>query len=165
MSDRTSERWPHAKQRGWRRRIRALDRWAAAEAARVPDPAGHGGYDSAEVWFDWPQPVPTLAARAVVRSLVRIHDAWSAWLPPSGDAYLGLWIFHPGLMESQVVAAVGDRARDYAARHAEANRSAPPALYHLHPHDLQRFEWTRHRRDEYGVPVESWLARLAEPGS
>lgn len=132
--------------------MRALERRAEAEGA--PLEAHHllSGYHSAELRLErWPQPFPIAVRRRLVRHLVDVHDRWHARLPGlEGDVYLGIWLFEPGFEESQVVAAVGKRAAEYRARHDPANRAAPPALYHGHPYDLARFQWTRtvwHSRD------------------
>lgn len=142
------------KQRGWARRLRALDAWAAAQ----PPPAPREGpeYASAELWFGaWPRPLPARVRRRAVQHLVAIHDAWAAALAGTpGPHYLGLWLFGADLEESQVVAAWGERAADYSARHPPAGRTAPPATFHRRPRDLAHLEWTRE--------VEVWREPLSE---
>lgn len=151
------------KARGWRRRMRALDRWAVREVPLEPEHLD-GGYHSAEVWLEhWPQPVPLAVRRRLVRHLVDVHDRWRERLDViAPDAYLGIWLFEPALNESQVVAAVGARADEYRARHDAALRATPPAPYHGHPVDLARFRWTRHVHDDADAALrhESWLAIL-----
>lgn len=126
--------------------MRELDRWAADHAALDIDDLRSSGYHSAEIWFErWPRPFPMAVRRRMVQHLVQIHDRWFPALRRLGEPfYLGIWLFEPGLTESQVVAAVGERGAEYRARHDPAERSSPPALYDGFPENLDRFEWTRH---------------------
>lgn len=158
------------KLRGWRRRLRALDRWADDHAALDVDALHASGYHSAEIWFEhWPRPWPPSIRRRMVHHLARIHDAWLPPLQQLGEPfYLGIWLFEPDLAESQVVAAVGERAAEYAALHADAPGSAPPALYDG-PADLRRFAWTRRTWAEPAdaqaggsARYDVWRARLRE---
>lgn len=143
-------RAPHGppKQRGWRRRLRELERWAAAHRhldVEALDPAGTD-YASAEVWFTrWPRPFPPTVRRHVVRHLVAIHDAWWPALQRTGRPfYLGLWLFEPDLGESQVVAAFGVRAAEYAARHAPPSAGSTPPAHLADAEARARLVWTRH---------------------
>jgi hypothetical protein len=139
--------------------MRELDRWASEHAAVDLDDLYSSGYQSAEIWFArWPRPFPTRVRRRMVEHLIRIHDQWLPQLQRLQEPfYLGVWLFEPGLTESQVVAAVGERGADYRARHHPEERSSPPGLYAGYPEDLGRFEWTRHIRVE-----RDWLSLYAE---
>lgn len=126
--------------------MRELDHWAAERAALDLRHLG-SGYHSAEIWFErWPWPFPVPVRRRMVQHLVDIHDHWLTRLSRLEEPfYLGIWLFEPGVAESQVVAAVDWRADEYRARHDPAQHSAPPPLYQGHPYDLGRFAWTRRR--------------------
>lgn len=148
----------------WSRRLRELDRWADKHAT-IDLKDLDSGYHSAEIWFRWPQPWPVEVRRQVVQRLIEVHDRWAVQLQALKEpSYLGVWLFEPALTESQLVAAVGDRAIDYAARHDPALRVAPPGLYQCQPVDLSRFEWTRHAWQEQDAPADDtrdhWLARI-----
>ena len=121
--------------------MRELDRWAEENAALDLEQL-RSGYHSAEIWFErWPRPWPAPVWREVVRRLVQVHDLWAARLASLGEPhYLGIWIFQPGLIESQVVAAVGERADAYRARHG-SEHTAPPSLWD----GVDHLEWTRSR--------------------
>jgi len=135
--------FPRKKPRGWKRRMRELDRWAAGSAALSPDEV-RSDYQSVEVWFErWPWPFPVGVRRRMVQHLVDVHDRWHAQLKTWGEPYyLGIWLFEPEFKGSQVCATAGWRAAEYLQRHDPARRSPPPRLYDGHPRDLRRFEWT-----------------------
>ena len=133
-----------------------LDRWVDGHAT-LDIAELSSGYASAGFWADWTQPLALVTKRRVVAALVGVHDAWAEQLRSFPEPhYLGLWLFEPMLVESQVVAAVGPRAAEYAARHT-APLSAPPSAYDGQPLPLARFEWTHHAGDDR----DDWLARLA----
>jgi hypothetical protein len=131
------------KIRGWKRRMRELDRWAAEHAQLDLSRLLSVGDTSAEIWFErWPTPFPLRVRRRMVQHLAEIHDSWLAQLRAWGEPfYLGLWIFEPDFKRTQVCAAVGRMAADLRERHL-GSAAPPPSLYHAHPCDLRRFAWT-----------------------
>jgi hypothetical protein len=138
---------PRKKVRGWRRRLEQFDVWARGEASKEIAPPNSVDYESAEFWFGhWHQPFPLFAKRRIVQHLVDIHDAWHAQRSrfDSSGLYLGIWLFEPVLLESQVVLAGEVRGADYLERHDPSKRSPPPSQYQGRPYDLSRFEWTHH---------------------
>lgn len=129
--------------------MRELDRWAAEHAALDLGHLQGAEYHSAEYWFErWP-PLPSDdVRRRIVQHLIEIHDRWHCQLQHFKEPYyLGIWLLGGQFLTgSQVVASIGYRAEEYRGRHlgSAAEKSPPPALYHGFPHDLSRFEWTRH---------------------
>lgn len=138
------------KGRGWKRRIRALERWTDARAALDVEQLLSTEYVSAELWVEhWPRPIPPRVRRAMLEQLFRVHDAWLPAVQSLPEpAYLGIWIFGPDPGESQVVAAVGERGAAYRALHAGSPSAAPPPALAGGAADPDRFAWTGERWTE-----------------
>jgi hypothetical protein len=138
------------KVRGWKRRIRDVDRWAAHQCARdLAARVEAGGYAYAKLWIDpWyrlTQRIPPLWLRQrMVEALVRVHDAWTARLAASGEPVVSrLWIANPAFLESQVLAGVGDGA-EWLRRSAPTapQRPFPSEWFARVPAAVREFEWT-----------------------
>jgi hypothetical protein len=150
-SDRLPLAQPRRRSRAWRRRARALDRWAAEER-EAPLTFREHRRQAAVIRFDvWGNdPFPLGIRRRMVEHLVGIHDRWLERLSNSHPRpYLAIWLALPHVYNSQVVLATGDDQEHYEASvhvpgihdtYATA-RTAPPSLYHGRPCDLSRFEW------------------------
>jgi hypothetical protein len=130
--------------RRWPKRAAELDEWAVKHRHLDIADLLSSGYTSMEAWFKWPSPWPVPLQRGVVQRLVSTYDLWREQLHGLDESvYLGIWLFDIGLMESQLVAAVGDRAKSYADMHVHGEPAAPPSLYDTADCSLTRFAWTQ----------------------
>lgn len=159
---------PRKKVRGIRRRLRELERFTAEHR-----PLNHRRLDVAG--FDHVAPLlnprfrenrapPAGVQRAMIASLLQIHDAWLPQLHARGEPFhLSLWIFQP-VWESQVVAAVGEMAREYAGRQwaidAHVRQTPPQQLGNVGA--LARFRWIAHEYLESALRSELHAAGRAE---
>lgn len=137
------------KVRGWKRRLRQLERFRLAYRALDVDALRSSHYDYVKVWLDpWSRlggrNPPVWFRRRILAALLDIHDAWRAELEKTDEAfYLEVWLFHPDFHRSQVVAAMDWRMEHYQNVFPPAPTAAPrpPALYDDPAYDLDRFQW------------------------
>ncbi len=152
------------KVRGWKRRLRQLERFRLAHRALDVETLRQSHYDYVKIWLDpWSRlggrNPPVWYRRRILAALLDIHDAWREALEAAGEPYyLEVWLFHPDFHRSQVVAALDWRMDHYQnvfepAPHAAAR---PPALYDDPAYDLDRFTWRP------GTEVNAYMAQPGE---
>jgi hypothetical protein len=138
------------KVRGWKRRLRELERFRLRHRVLDAESMRGGGRDYVKIWLDpWSRlekrNPPVWFRRRILAALVDIHDAWREALERLGEPYyLEIWLFHPDFHRSQVVAAVGEDQIDFYRNvfaPAPEAAPAPPALYADAAYDLGRFAW------------------------
>lgn len=137
------------KVRGWKRRIRQLERLRLAHRELDVDALRQGGVDYVKIWLDpWnrlvPRNPPYWYRRRILAAFIDIFDAWRERLEGAGEPhYLELWLFDPDFHRTQVVAVMGDRIASYQTLFdpAEARAARPPARYDDASYDLSRFRW------------------------
>lgn len=137
------------KVRGWKRRIRQLERLRRAHLALDVDELRAAERRYVKIWLDpWsrlvPRNPPYWFRRRILAAFIDIHDAWRKALEAAGEPYyLELWLFHPDFHSTQVVAATGSLLRFYdnVFERAEGAAPRPPALYGDPAYDLGRFRW------------------------
>ena len=137
------------KVRGWKRRLRQLDRFRLAYRTLDVDALRQSHYDYVKIWLDpWSRlggrNPPVWFRRRILAALMDIHDAWRAALEAEGEPYyLEVWLFHPDFHRSQVVAAMDWRMEHYQNVFEPARSAArrPPALYDDPAYDLDGFRW------------------------
>lgn len=137
------------KVRGWKRRLRQLERFRLAHRTLDVEALRRSHYDYVKVWLDpWSRlggrNPPVWFRRRILAALMDIHDAWRAALEQAGEPYyLEIWLFHPDFHRSQVVAAMDWRMEHYenVFEPAPATAPRPPALYDDAAYDLDRFRW------------------------
>lgn len=152
------------KVRGWKRRLRQLERFRLAHRTLDVEALRGSHYDYVKVWLDpWSRlegrNPPVWFRRRVLAALVDIHDAWRAALKTMDEPYyLEIWLFHPDFYRSQVVAAMDWRMEHYRNVFEPAPSAAPrpPALYDDAAFDLDRFQWRP------GTEVNMYLASPGE---
>jgi hypothetical protein len=137
------------KVRGWKRRLRQLERFRLAHRTLDVESLRASHYDYVKLWLDpWSRlggrNPPVWFRRRILAAFIDIHDAWRAALEATGEPYyLEIWLFHPDFHRSQVVAAMDWRMEHYENVFEPASRAAPrpPALYGDAAYDLDRFRW------------------------
>ncbi|HEU0302200.1 MAG TPA: hypothetical protein VFR37_22275 [Longimicrobium sp.] len=138
------------KVRGWKRRIRQLERLRLAHRELDVDALRAGYADYVQIWLDpWsrlvPRNPPYWYRRRILGAFIDIHDAWREALERLGEPYyLELWLFHPDFHRTQVVAALDPgRMEHYRTVFPPAEHAAPrpPAPYDDAAYDLDRFRW------------------------
>jgi hypothetical protein len=137
------------KVRGWKRRIRQLERLRLAYRELDVEWLRGAERQYVKIWLDpWsrlvPRNPPYWYRRRVLAAFVDIYASWRRVLEASGEPYyLELWLFHPDFHSTQVVAAVGSMLKFYDKVFEPAPNGAPrpPALYDDPDYDLDRFRW------------------------
>ncbi|HLM67701.1 MAG TPA: hypothetical protein VK358_09250 [Longimicrobium sp.] len=137
------------KVRGWKRRIRQLERFRLAHRELDVDGFRAVERQYVKIWLDpWsrlvPRNPPYWFRRRILAALIDIYASWRQALEASGEPYyLELWLFHPDFHGTQVVAATGSLLEFYdnVFEPAENGSPRPPALYGDPAYDLDRFRW------------------------
>jgi hypothetical protein len=136
------------KVRGWKRRIRQLDRLRLRHRELNMELLRRDGVDYVEILLDpWSRLVsrnpPYWYRRRILAAFIDIFDAWQDTLERLGEPYyLALWVFDPAFYRTQVVAAVGDRVEGYRDWFDPADRGAAgPVQYRDGSYELGRFQW------------------------
>lgn len=137
------------KVRGWKRRLRQLERFRLAHRTLDVEGLRQSHYEYVKIRLDpWSRlggrNPPVWFRRRILAALMDIHDAWRAELEGLGEPYyLEIWLFHPDFHRSQVVAAMDWRMEHYENVFPPAPAAAPrpPALYDDRAYDLDRFAW------------------------
>lgn len=136
------------KVRGWKRRLRELERFRLAHRELNLDALRRSEYEYVKLWLDpWsrlvPRDPPVWFRRRVLAAFLDILASWQRTLEASGEPfYLRLWLFYPRFHRTQVVAAVGDRIAWYRNTF-EAAPGARPLPPHLRDpaYELDALQW------------------------
>ena len=165
------------KVRGWKRRIRQLERLRLAYRELDVDALRRDHRQYVKIWLDpWrrlvPRNPPYWYRRRILAAFLDILDAWRERLEAAGEPYyLELWLFHPDFHDTQVVAAMGERLEYYRTLFEPAAKAAahPPAEYQDAAYDLGELNWRAgqvidvHLASTYEGDMEGLMA-LAERG-
>ena len=136
------------KVRGWKRRIRQLERLRLRHRELDLEALRQDRVDYVEILLSpWSRLVgrnpPYWYRRRIMAAFVDIFDAWRDQLERLGEPYyLALWVLDPDFYRTQVVAATGDRIDAYRTRFDPVERgTAGPVQYRDGSYDLGRFQW------------------------
>jgi hypothetical protein len=137
------------KVRGWKRRLRELERFRLAHRVLDVDALRRNEVHYVKLWLDpWsrlvPRDPPVWFRRRVLAAFLDVLHAWHRALEATGEPYyLRLWLHHPRFHRTQVVAAMGDRMAWYRGTFAPAPgaRPLPPPQYADPAYDLAAAEW------------------------
>jgi hypothetical protein len=152
------------KVRGWKRRVRQLERWR--DANRTIDVASllQDEYRYLKISLDpWNRLVsrepPQWLRKRILQAFVEVQCSWTAALLAAGEPYyLRLWLFHPRFHRTQLVVAVRDRILWYEGTFAPAPAGVlthPPREYDPDGSILAGQAWTVAADEEYLFP--QWL--------
>lgn len=138
------------KVRGWKRRIRQLERLRLAHRELDVEALRQGrGVYYVKIWLDpWsrlvPRNPPHWFRRRILAAFIDVLDAWRERLEAAGEPYyLALWLFDPDFHRSQVVAAAGESIEYYRTLFdpADVPATGPPAEYRDAAYDLASLHW------------------------
>lgn len=137
------------KVRGWKRRLRELERFRRAHLELDVEALRRSEVVYVKLWLDpWsrlvPRDPPVWFRRRVLAAFLDILHSWNRALEAAGEPfYLRLWLFDPRFHRTQVVAAVGDRIAWYrnSFEAAPGARPVPPPHLHDPAYDLAALEW------------------------
>ena len=137
------------KVRGWKRRLRELERFRLAHRELDVDALRRNEVAYVKLLLDpWsrlvPRDPPVWFGRRVLAAFLDILRSWHGALEATGEPYyLRLWLFDPRFHRTQVVAAMGDRIRWYEKSFEPAAGAPPLPPPHLGDpaYDLAALEW------------------------
>ncbi|MFL6209817.1 MAG: hypothetical protein ACJ74W_13255 [Pyrinomonadaceae bacterium] len=137
------------KVRGWKRQIRKLTKW---KQQNLNLELNRYDYDYVKIWLDpWyrleKRNPPIWFRRLIVAALLGIYESWHKQLRARGDKfYLKVWLFDPHFMDSQVVAAVGERIHYYEELFVRSieSRKFPYQKYLHGSYNLHDYDWALH---------------------
>lgn len=96
---------------------------------------------------------PNWYSRLILRSMIDIYRSWEKSLKELGEPYyLKIWLYDPHFINSQIVAAVGDKIDYYTGLFEpdDNNRQFPYEKYKINGIDLTEFIWLL-KKDQYIV--------------
>jgi len=140
------------KVRGWKRQIKKLEQW---KQNHLQLSLNRYGYEYLKIWLDpWyrlqKRNPPIWFCRLIVAALTEIYDSWHKQLVSLDKPfYLKIWFFEPYFIQSQIVAATGERIKYYENLFVSdiENKKFPFEKYAHGNYDLTAFDW-RLRVDE-----------------
>ena len=165
------------KVRGWKRRIRQLERFRLEHRELDVEALRRGYKHYVKIWLDpWsrlvPRNPPYWFRRRILAAFIDILGTWRERLEAAGEPYyLEIWLFHPDFHDTQVVVAVGEAIGYYRTMFepAQGASAQPPAEYHDAKYDLASLRWRAGQNIDvrlastYAGDLEA-LVRLAELG-
>jgi hypothetical protein len=162
------------KVRGWKRQIRKLDKW---KLRNLNLELNRYDYDYVKIWLDpWYRlekcNPPIWFRRLIIAALLEIYGNWhKQLLKRGGKFYLKIWLFDPHFIDSQVVAAVGERIHYYEELFVKntESRKFPYQKYFHGSYNLHDYNWDLHvdedvsfeRADELEADEIASLQRVA----
>ena len=134
------------KVRGWKRKIRKLEQW---KQNHLQLSLNRYGYEYVKIWLDpWyrlqKRNPPVWFRRLIVAALIEIYDSWREHLVSLGEPfYLKIWFYKPNFIQSQIVAATGERIKYYEKLFVPdtVSRKFPFEKYAHDSYDLSAFDW------------------------
>jgi len=136
------------KVRGWKRRLRQLERLEKEHLCLDLESLYHFHYHFIKLQLDpWNRLVkrnpPFWFRHRVLQTLFKVAKAWQEQVQAlDAPCYLAIWIFHPCFYQSQVVVAIDERVDWYEGVFPEAQEQPMPAdLYGLAPAQVQALTW------------------------
>lgn len=134
------------KVRGWKRQIKKLEQW---KQNNLQLSLNRYDYNYVKIWLDpWyrlqKRNPPVWFRRLIVSVLIEIYDTWHKKLVSMNEPfYLKIWFFEPHFIQSQIVAAVGERIDYYEKLFVldTENKRFPFERYAGDDYDLTAFDW------------------------
>ncbi len=138
------------KIRGWRRRIKELDRWFEHKRSVELETFLARGEVYVKIQIDpWSRLaeriIPPWYFKHILVRLLQVHDAWKVAFEKSGVAYdLHVWLNDPHTHRSQVVCARVDNpgeTRSNYYRKSEEQKDFPYEKWGSRQYNLSDFDW------------------------
>ena len=141
------------KVRGWKRQIKKLEQWKQKHLNLTIDSVYR--YEYVKIWLDpWyrlqKRNPPFWFRRLIVAALIEIYDSWNKQLVSLNEPfYLKIWFFEPHFIQSQVVAATGERIGYYEKLFVADTES-------------KKFPFEKYAHGSYDLTVFDWQLRVDE---
>lgn len=160
------------KVRGWKRRVRQLERFAQTHSRLDPVMLEERERQYVKLWIDpWDRFVkrnpPVWYRRLALAAMAEIYQKWEEQLRGTGEPfYLALWLYHPRFHETQVVAAIGGMLGFYEKTFTpRALQPLPQEFLANQSFNADLFDWQTCSDDDYifeepEYMTESEIARL-----
>lgn len=153
------------KIRGWKRRIKEIDRWF--EAYKMPDLDRFKARGEAYVKIrisPWnlvcERVPPNWYFRLIARKLVLIHDLWKDIFESEQIPYdLQIWLNYPNTIRSQIVCAKVDsygKTRDDYYRKSVRNEMLPK-MWADGMQELKKFSWQQYDDEDFAFKHLQYL--------
>ncbi|MCF0071398.1 hypothetical protein LZD49_13025 [Dyadobacter sp. CY261] len=153
------------KIRGWKRRIKEIDRWF--EAYKMPDLDRFKtkGEDYVKIRISpWnlvcERIPPNWYFRLIAQKLVLIHDIWKDIFESQQIPYdLQIWLNYPNTIRSRIVCAKVEsfgEIRDNYYRESTKNNILPP-MWASHVKELKNFTWQQHDDEDFAFKNLEYL--------
>jgi hypothetical protein len=153
----------HKKIRGLRRRQKELNQWMEFHKEINIERLKKDGYVYAKAKFGpWANlvtetPYPSIYRRQLFSSLIKFYFSWKQALEKEFDHYyLRIWLFYPRFINSQIVAAIGDKA-DYYENLFEIQKQEkdfPLSVFNHEIDNIARFVWKTGIDEDYYLESE-----------
>lgn len=133
------------KVRGWKRQSRKIDALINTHLNLNKLHLEKYGYDNVELWLaPWSNLTkrypPLWLQRKYLSGIFRIYEEWDNQLKAIYDSYyLKIWLFYPRFMNTQIVAAIGDKINYYNALFSEHSEKAIPESYKIK--EIEIYNW------------------------
>lgn len=107
------------KIRGWKRRVKKIERWKQAYLALDREALAKYNRDYVKVWIApffslQVYTLPFWYKRLVIQALLEIYASWKQTLDEGDESYyLKIWVFEKDIMRSQVMVSVGELLHFY----------------------------------------------------
>lgn len=145
------------KLRGWKRHIGKLERWKQTQLPLSLKLLNAYQCEYVKIWLDpWyrleKRNPPVWFRRLILAALIEIYDAWHEQLRTLDQSfYLKIWFYEPHFINSQVVAAIGERISYYENIFTpdDSEKRFPYAQYGLGNPQLNAFVWQRYQDETF----------------
>jgi hypothetical protein len=148
------------KIRGLKRRIKQIQQWKESQIAALDldflynHPPGYE-YFYTKLWIQpWhmsSRNPPLWYRRLIFGAMLEVYESWRRTLLDGGRPfYLKIWLYDPHFIESQIVAAVGERIDRYENLFIPDTlaKSFPYNLYKNQNFDLRDYRWESYADEE-----------------
>jgi hypothetical protein len=151
------------KIRGLRRRQKELNRWRGFHKELNTERLRENGYVYAKAKFGpWANlftetPYPSGYRKQLFSNLIEFYFNWKRTLDKDFEQYyLKIWLFYPRFIDSQVVAAIGDKVEYYESLFGieQQEKAFPVSAFNHELANIARFDWQTSIDEDYYSETE-----------
>jgi len=159
------------KIRGQKRRQKDLDKWIDFNKdLDLYCLNNYGCYYAKAKFGPWAnlfneRPYPTEYKRQLFSNLIKFYFGWKKQLEKNYDRYyLKIWIYSPRFINSQIVAAVGDKVDYYENlfEKSDKNLAFPMLEFNNETELIQQFNWSLNKDCDYHLESEFSESKLED---